>query len=359
MPLSKPDTSGGFHPRVHVGEDIARPAFEVLRLDGILETRLLSPQLHQIVLGMARLRNAVSSLRLEGEQVEFDHAREVLEGRKPTSPAEVGFFKLARAYKDLALHPPPRLTRDLIVAKHRELFQGVLADEVAGHLKTRQNSIIHETTGQVRFLPTPPARLDAEIQALLEWYDAHRFDYPPAVISALFFAEFQSIHPFIDGNGRLGRYLNMMILKQLGCSQVGVVPLDLRFFRSSEKYYELLGSTNTGTDYTLWCRYFVGEVKHAYRVAVKQADLVPIITRFRRESTRVVLRWILSGDGSWFGRGDYPNPRHYSVQALWGALNELRRAGVLESRGERRGRTYRLNSRFLADLYARKLLSGS
>jgi Fic family protein len=355
MPTAKPDTSRAFLPTLRLSEDIVRPAGEVLRLDGRLETRLLSAQLHEVVLGMARLRNAVSSLRMEGEIVELDHAREVLDGRRPAGPSEEGFLRLAKAYGALGRGGAFRLSIDGLVRKHRELFDGVLASAPAGVLKTQQNSIIHQGTGRPVFLPTPPDRVEAELGALFDWYQDSRFSFPPCVTAALFFAEFQAIHPFGDGNGRMGRYLNVAILQDLGLKRVYAVPIDLRFFRSSDHYYEMLATTNSGRDYSLWSRYFVGEVEQAYRIADRQANLTPVVNQFTRTSTRSVLRWVLSGSGGWFGRGDYPNRSKYSAQAIWASLDELRRSDILEARGERRGRKYRLRSKFLAELYSHRL----
>jgi hypothetical protein len=89
-------------------------------------------------------------------------------------------------------------------------------------------------------------------------------------------------------------------------------------------------------------------------MAAKQANLGPLVSQVSRESTRTVLRWVLSGDGSWFSRGEYPNPSRYSQPALWSALDELVKGSLLEAQGERRGRRYRLRSKFLADVYARR-----
>jgi fido (protein-threonine AMPylation protein) len=355
MPALKPDTSQGFRPSVPSSEEIVRPANEVMRLDGRLEIRLLSTQLHQVVLGVARLRNAVSSLRMEGEVVEMDRARAVLDGRSPASPTEAGFLRLAKAYGGLARGVVPELSIRGIVRKHLELFDGVLAAAPAGQLKAEQNSIVNSGTGRPIFLPTPPDRVEAELTALLDWYRSDRFRFPAPVTAGLFFAEFQAIHPFGDGNGRIGRYLNSAILQDLGLKRISAVPLDLRFFRSSDHYDEMLATTHSGSNFSLWIRYFVKEVEHAYRLADRQANLGPVVNRFTRASTRSVLRWVLAGEGGWFRRGEFPNPGKFSAPSLWAALDELRKGGIVEARGERRGRAYRLNSQFLADLSAARL----
>ncbi len=304
---------------------------------------------------MARVRNAVSSFRLEGETVDLDRARQVVDGAAPASPSEIGVLRLAHAYSGLATGHRTTLTVDGLTALHKRLFKGLLEDpEWEGVLKTSQNFIINEGSGTARFTPTPPERTRQELEQLLAWYEEARFSLLPPVVAATFFAEFQAIHPFMDGNGRLGRLLNIAILAELGCRKAPLIPLDTRLFRTSERYYEFLGTTNSGENYHHWTRYFVHEAREAYRAAAKQANLAPFVSSFSKESTKRVLRWILGGTGEWFSRGDYPNPRRYSQPALWAALDELRRAGIVEARGERRGRRYRLRSRFLADVYARR-----
>lgn len=352
----KPDTTKGFSPRVRLTEAVVRPSNDVLRLDGLLETKLLSPQVHQIILSMARLRNAVSSLKMEGEEIELDKARMVLDGiTKPESSAEEGFLRIAQAYGELGSGNLPDLTVNSIIRIHKSFFTGLMEENITGRLKDKQNYIVEGIGDRVRFVPTPPERVHEELRSLLEWYKLSRYELPPAITAAIFFAEFQAIHPFIDGNGRLGRYLNVAILFDLGCIRAPVVPIDLRLFRSGNKYYDMLATTNAGSEYNLWSRYFVGEVKAAYQIAVKQASLTPIVGRFKRESTRAILRWVLSGDGSWFSRSEFPNKRKYSNPTIWSSLTELTKQGVIEARGERKGRTYRLRSQFLAEVYRRKL----
>lgn len=354
MPLTKADTSGSYQPHLVVGDDIGRPAVECLRWDGVLETRLLSPKIHEILLGLSRVRNAVSSFRLEGETVELNRARELLEGSEPATPSELGVLRLATEYSSLSPSQLPELSVRGILSLHRKLFDGILQPDWVGVLKPRQNYIVNSGSESLRFTPTPPERTEAEMESLLRWYRESRYSLLPPVVAALFFAEFQAIHPFMDGNGRVGRLLNVALLTELGCRRAPLIPLDTRFFRTSENYYDLLGTTNSGQSYNSWTRYFVGEVQAAYKISAKQANLGPLVAGFSRESTRVVLRWILAGDGSWFSRGEYPNPQGYSQPAVWSSLNELVKAGLLEAEGQKRGRRYRLKSRFLADVYARK-----
>jgi len=93
----------------------------------------------------------------------------------------------------------------------------------------------------------------------------------------------------------------------------------------------------------------------ASEIAVGRADLRPTLERFSRPSTRSLMEWCLQGEAAWFGRSDFPNPKGYSGPAVTAALRELAAAGVLEARGERRGRRYRLSTEFLRKVYGRDL----
>jgi fido (protein-threonine AMPylation protein) len=353
MPSRKPDTTGGFHPRIPSGPEITHPSIAAVRLDGRLDRSILSPQLHRVLLGVARIRNAVSSFRMEGERVELDRARDLMESGEPETPSERGVVRLAKAYGELSAGQLPEFTLSGIERSHRRLFAGTLDDGVVGRYKTVANVITDVSETIVRFHPTPPERVAGELTALLEWVEGPGMAGLPPVTAAIFLAEFESIHPFLDGNGRLGRFLNVALLQRLGLRNAALVPLDTRFFRTSDHYYEALATTNLGTNYQLWTRYYVRELKKAYELAGRRGDLSKTVGRFSKPSTRAVAQWVLAGSGDWFHRGDYPNPRGYSGPALWGWLQELVRAGMLEERGAAKGREYRIKSESLAEAYGR------
>ena len=107
----------------------------------------------------------------------------------------------------------------------------------------------------------------------------------------------------------------------------------------------------------MWCRYYSEQFNRAYELAVGRADLRPLLDRFSRASTRSLLEWCLTGDGDWFGRSNFPNPKRYSPPAVTSSLAELVAARILERRGEKKGRVYRLSTEFLRKAYGRELLA--
>lgn len=261
-------------------------------------------------------------------------------------------LRLSKAYGKLhAASKVPPLTLERIKTYHKEFFDGLLEEGPIGDFKKEPNGVKDKTTGQWVFFATPPEETAAELQVLLDWFYGPAQALPPAVAAGLFFVEFEAIHPFTDGNGRLGRFLNLVALKQVGFENACLVPIDGRFFRSGPRYYESLAATNTGTNYHVWLRYYAKELRKAYEIASKRADLRTLLDQHTKRSTRSILEWVVSGDGSWFVHSDYPNGENYSATAVSIGLADLLKEGVLEHRGERRGRRYRLHPDFLRKLY--------
>lgn len=354
MVLKKRDTSRGFAPATPTGPELAVPGREILRMDGRLDTGLLSPSIHQLLLTMARLRNVVSTIKIEGERIDLESARRAIETNTAETPVEEQVLRLSKEYLKIHQASPsklPEFTIDYVTGLHGRVFHGIHPEANPGELKGKANGILDTRTGGFSFEATPPERTRAELDALFRWFDGQRDRGPLVATAAIFFAEFEAIHPFHDGNGRIGRLLNMVALKKLGLRNIALVPVDGRFFRTQEAYYEKLATTNQGTLWGPWCRYYADTVISAYQIAMKRADLKSVLDQAGRPATRKLLEWVLGGDGSAFQHSDYPNPDMYGPTAISLALGELVKTGVLEARGERKGRRYKLKTDFLRRIY--------
>lgn len=350
----KPDTSGGFRPTLSADEAIRGANRACLRSDGKLDEAILSPAIHRLILSMARIRNVVSSLLIEGQSVDFSQAREVLETRAPESAAGEQTLRFLDRYAwihDTAASDLPEPTTAFLCDLHRELFEG-MDEYLPGKLKTERNGLLSPETGTYTFECTPPERTAAELDMLLAWYHEARHAEVESVVAGTWFAEFEAIHPFHDGNGRLGRLACLLILKKLGLENAPLVALDARLYHTREQYYEKLATTNLGTNYLVWNRYFSKELAKAYKHALDMTDLRPVLEQVRSKPTRATLEWVLGRAGAdWFKRGDLPNSEGFSGVALTKALADLTEQGVLEPRGEKRGRHYRLRTEYLERIF--------
>src|SRR5205814_1663539 len=123
-------------------------------------------------------------------------------------------------------------------------------------------------------------------------------------------------------------------------------------YKTSHHYYEKLASTNTGANWGIWARYYCQQLHKAYEQAVSMGDLRPLVERQTSKPARALLEWVLGGGPDWFKRADYPNPENYSDVATTKALASLTQQGILEARGEKRGREYRLSTQFMEKAFS-------
>lgn len=342
----KPSTKAGFRPPIPQSRYLYEQSAEILRLDGQLGDAHTHKRLRNLTYKMTRLGNLVSSFQIEGIQIDRAKAARALAGKKADTPYEEDIARFGALYDELHdAEKMPRLTPETIRQWHARLFTKESLDQGApGDWKTDVNGVWDDAKGDWVFTATPKEDTTAELEALLAWHEAEAYRLPAPIAAAIFFAEFESIHPFPDGNGRLGRLLNLWALKRNGLRNAFLAPIDERFKRSRDRYYAALYTTNTGESYTDYCGYYIAELHAAYERAQYLGRLDSVFEELSRSSARNFLQWILSSRADdWFKRGDYPNDEEVSDATLTNILAELTNIGFLEARGERKGRQYRLN----------------
>jgi len=349
MAPKKRDTSRGFRPRVPRDAEVTKSTIRSIRADGRLDEAVLPRGVHRSLLAAVRLRNVASSLLIEGVPIEIAAAERALDTGKARDSAERCVLSMGAVYADVSAGRLPHLTIDGIRGIHRRLFDGVFSrrefpQHYIGRLKPVENVVAF--MGVPVYYPTPPDRVEAELESLLAWIEENRDVHSPPLLAAIAHAEFEGIHPFADGNGRVGRILNHVIMRSCGMENITAVPLDERFYLRRDDYYDRLSSTEKRADYGPWCRFFVGEVEAAYKSA-ESSGFGDVLERLPRGATREVYRWVLQGERGTFAVSDFPNPRHRSPSGLRAALRDLCAKGILQPIGEAKGRRYRLRREFL------------
>ncbi len=148
-----------------------------------------------------------------------------------------------------------RLVRDT----HAELMQGVRGqDKEPGRFRGRQNWIGPHgcTMDQARFVPIPTEHLDAGLMAWEQYL--HRQDVGDILVQlAIIHAEFESLHPFSDGNGRLGRILIPLYLYERKILSTPCFYLSAYLESHRQEYYDRLLAVSEHGDWTGWCRFFL------------------------------------------------------------------------------------------------------
>ena len=146
---------------------------------------------------------------------------------------------------------------------HEQLLQGVRGASSAGRFKEHQNWIGPYPNAPIEeaiFVPCAPEDT-RNLIGILERYVNLESSEPRLVQCALVHYQFETIHPFGDGNGRVGRLLIVLQLIQLGLLSAPLIYPSVYFERNRDEYYELLQSVREGGAWNEWIEFFVRGIK--------------------------------------------------------------------------------------------------
>jgi Fic family protein len=288
--------------------------------------------------------NLFSSVRLEGSPLNLEEVRSVARasfrgkaplGATPPFREVVNHLFLWLLPDELA---PPWTLRTL-TRVHRALLSKVDPKARAGQLRNREGAI-YSDEGEELFITCPPEKIAEELESLLEWLNTDAAALSPLVAGAIFFHEFESIHPFTEGNGRTGRVLFHAYLQNHGMENAYRTRIEVELLRHPESYYRVLSWTDASADYSVLLSYFAEAVRTAYAEARQWfqkhdvgSTLDPLghrlLTRAFAERT-----WFdLATASTWIpSRGE---------QTIRNHLNRLVGLALLEAKGRTRSRRYR------------------
>ncbi len=159
----------------------------------------------------------------------------------------------------------------LLTGAHKRLMAGTRGQhKEPGRIRRSQNWIGGTRPGNARFVPPPPNLVPA-LLGELEKYLHSKDSLPPLVRAGLVHAQFETIHPFLDGNGRVGRLLITLCLDEWKLLSEPLLYLSLFFKRHRQEYYDRLGAIRTQGDWEGWLVYFLEGVA---LIADEAGDLI-------------------------------------------------------------------------------------
>lgn len=307
------------------------------------------PNPHLLIAPYLR-REAVLSSRIEGTQTSLADLLADEAGQTPQAPPddvrEVRNYVTALQYGVDRLQTLPlslRLVREL----HERLMQGVRGGQATpGEFRRSQNWIGPSgcTPATAPYVPPPVNEMKP---ALGEWEKfLHRRDELPDLIQcALMHEHFEAIHPFLDGNGRIGRLLITLFLIERQRLTQPLLYLSEYIERHRPDYYDSLQRVRTHGDWNGWLQYFLAGVRWSALRAARQAGELMDLRESMRRKVADSTRALPLVDELFIN----PNLNATRVQKLLGvsaptaraALAELERAGlIVETTGRNWGRQY-------------------
>ncbi len=246
-------------------------------------------------------REAVLSSKIEGTQATLGELLAAEAGaavdRSPEDLREVGNYVVALEHGIARLKKLPisvRLIREL----HKKLMTGVRGHQATpGQFRTTQNWIGKpgSTIANASFIPPPPGEV---APCLAEWEKfLHASDLPPLVTIALAHYQFEAIHPFLDGNGRVGRLLITLFLIERKILPTPLLYISAFFEAARRDYYESLRGVSEQGTWQEWLEYFLIGIARMSEDALSRATRInDLIARWKTqlagESTNTPVRLI-------------------------------------------------------------------
>ncbi len=281
------------------------PSGPPLELDGPMMELLASAQIELARLAVAGSivpstdwflfgfvhKEAVATSQIEGTQATL---RDVLtfeatdKSDRPDDVEEVCNYLGALVYarKQLAHPKGLPLSIRLLCNTHRILMDGVRGmNKLPGEIRRSQNWIGGSRPGNAHFIPPPPEDVAGALEALENWLHVDN-GLPPLVRIGLAHVQFETIHPFLDGNGRIGRLLITLLTEHWGLLEQPLLYLSLAFKRQQQEYYARLADVRSAGDWEGWTRFFLECVCEAAADGVRVAQaLHAVVGRDRSRIT--------------------------------------------------------------------------
>src|ERR1043166_2838339 len=178
------------------------------------------------------------------------------------------------------------LSNRLIREMHAILLRGGRGSNKApGEFRRSQNWIGGIRPSKARYVPPPPEKVSGLMSDMEKFIHDEAQKLPKLVKAALIHVQFETIHPFLDGNGRLGRLLITLLLCADGVLLDPILYLSLYFKEHRQAYYDLLQEVRLKGDWEGWCEFFLDGVTETAKKA--SADAKKIIDLLEHDRMRI------------------------------------------------------------------------
>ncbi len=311
------------------------------------------PNAEWFLYGFVR-KEAVITSQIEGTQATLQDVLAFEMDEKAEPPNDVREVcnyvdALTFARKEMARPDGLPLTTRLLCNIHKRLMKDLRGSEKQpGEIRRSQNWIGGSRPDNAHFVPPPPDAVPDALSALEKWIHGND-PLPPLIRIGLAHAQFETIHPFLDGNGRVGRLLIALLLEHWGLLKAPLLYISVAFKRHRRTYYGRLNRVRTDGDWEGWIRFFLNCLTEAADDAVESAQGLYGITAVDRTKVAAYTKTTVSAIRLFELLPAHPMVTLALATKLLGvskptavkALDVLQAVGVLhEITGKRRDRVY-------------------
>lgn len=267
-----------FNPYYTISDQTANKLSQIAEIKAMVQASKLLPAREAFLRRAAIIKMAHASTSIEGNQLQEYQVKNLVEGEKVI--AEADEIREVENYLS-ALSSIDRLSDSLssfgikeILDIHTVVMTGLVDKDKLGVFRKSPVYIVNvlpDGNEELAYTPPKSDQVPALIEELLDWLKTS-MSIHPIIRAGLFHYQFETIHPFTDGNGRTGRLMTLLHLYQSGWDFKKVLVLEDYYNRDRKKYYEALQTGKTyfarrNIDLTNWINYYIdGFLEEALKV---------------------------------------------------------------------------------------------
>jgi Fic family protein len=318
----------------------------------------LNPLDEQEILTEAATSEAMTTSAIEGEVLDRQSVRSSIQkhlgiqfNHGPRRPLENG---VAEMTVEMLRNATDALSNKTLWNWHNLLFNGQMGIETIGSYRTHAEpmQIVSGRIGNERvYFEAPPSeRVSAEMERFIDWFNSSEKKMAPIARSGIAHIYFESIHPFEDGNGRIGRAISEKALAQ-GLGQSCLTMLSTEIQARQNEYYNTLEQSSSLLDVTGWLAWYADVVLAAQRRTQALVDLIIAKTRLldrlrgniNERQEKALVRMFREGPSGFSGgmsSGNYQKITGASPATAGRDLTQLVELNAIHKTGEGKGTRY-------------------
>jgi Fic family protein len=257
---------------------------EISALQGELSTSVRAIKDEYQISSLANIDAVHYSTKIEGNKLTRDQVTKTLESNKKISLNrdiyEILNYSKTRKFI-LEINSQKKLDIDFILSTHSMLLEKIVRGKLKGHFREAQNVIKDSKSGAIVYLPPETKDVLPLMKGLLNYIQKSLIEkVSPLIVAPIFHYEFVTIHPFMDGNGRLARLITNAILTKGGFNVQKYAAIEKQHEKNRSLYYQSLRSLQAQNYYdipthqniTSWIIYFLECLKETYKEALSRVS---------------------------------------------------------------------------------------
>lgn len=257
-----------FKPVYKISDTILSNLSRIAEIKATVERSRLLPAREAFLRRSALVKMAHTSTSIEGNRLDEYQVKEIAEGKKVRAESDQikeveNYLAALRKVDQLAKKQKP-FGIPQILEIHKLVIDGLIGKDKTGIFRKGPVYVVNVLPGgdeQLVYTPPPSEKVSNMVKQLLDWVHSND-QIHPLIRAGLFHYQFETIHPFTDGNGRTGRLMTLLHLYQSGWDFRKVLVLEDYYNNDRKKYFQSLQTGETyksrdGVDLTGWLEYFM------------------------------------------------------------------------------------------------------